>query len=334
MRYFSLPTNNATEKAKGAIFKETTQFLERKESLINRLFKAKSSTGADDDVVILNEPEPLHSVNKPVAVERKQEKPPSEIVFFDDYIPIETNATKEKVNCVYDPDIEPTGYTGPYSPNCILKVRKCLIAELNNNRTGNTTNRRLEIAKIKVNIPSKFDNDKKLKRKLGSIESQRKNDFDDRYQRLLKQNTKSPKSTKFFDDDDDNNNDNDNKDFDVDVIDLTSTDNEVEYLTDSKCTEFEKYTNNKSKNKSKTSNKRKISEKCEELQANYRQLRLERKILLRRKNKNPSVELEEKEKHVFGDMKKIRKSLKKLRKKPGRKFNRSKNSTFKSKKVK
>jgi hypothetical protein len=299
---------------------ETSAFLERKESLINRLFKSRLPIEPNgdnkDDLVVLDDLNSKPPAVKPISF---QETPRNEIVFFDDFIPIESNSNstkqRDKFDLTYSPEIEPSDYTGPYSPSCILKVRKSLIAELTNNRTGQTTNRRLEIAKIKVNIPSKFDNDNKLKRKLDYIQSKRTNDFDDHYENLQKQSKKKPQSTKFVDD--------------MELIDLTAeSDHDVEYIIDSKCSEFENYIKRSMKPKS---NKKLQSEKCEELKANYRELRLQRKLLLRKKNKNPSAELDAKEKNVFDDMKKIRKNLKKLRKKPGRKFNRNKNSTFKSK---
>lgn len=99
----------------------------------------------------------------------------------------EVNKHINKINTIiYNPTSEINDYNGPYSLKCMLRVRQSLIDDLKPNylKTKTTysspyviTDRTLEILKIKLNIPSKFDNDKKILRKLSNMRVEAERDL-------------------------------------------------------------------------------------------------------------------------------------------------------------
>ena len=135
-------------------FVETDQFLKRKNSLINRLFRSKAEN--------LDE--------KPNSGEILAEEKKVESKFFEEYIPLDSEPPKKVVEKIsghresYDPIFDNLeNYNGPYSKNCLLKVRRSLIESFKPvTKSTVYTDRTFEILKLKLKIPSKFDGDRKL----------------------------------------------------------------------------------------------------------------------------------------------------------------------------
>ena len=288
--------------------KETDAFLRRKNTLLNKIFRSR----------VENQPINDEATNE---IEIKKE---NDSKFFEEYIPLDAEPKKnievQKKSSKYDPKSSLSSYNGPYSINCLLKVRKSLMESL---KPTVYTDRTLEILKLKLNIPSKFDGDRKLMNRLKCKQREYLYDLSQKIRLANKlsgknfeknfENKKQNKHTYLKDDDE-----SDDKSF---VSDYSYDKNEVklenkfelcknsdvfynlyqESVTnledikaasdddndaDSKCKQFDKYNKNRKNNKRKNET---LNDEIEEMEEKYRKIRDERNKLnknIRKKNKN------------------------------------------------
>lgn len=239
----------------------TTQaFLKRKDYLLKKLMAAHTLPGLEENSSTSTTAEKgsnetdVQSAPKPMRVS----------TFHDEFIPLfsvnsnsdknndnannnnkqkseisESSSSEEDIKVVkgdkeYNPQVNNLqNYQGPYSIDCILRSRRVLIEELlpmsiSTNRS-NYFDRRWEILKMKLDIKSKFDTDRRLRNKIqretaqiqqqltdrASVRDRRFNYYSDKatngsrmnlydeYVGLHKQRSKSLGSKKVFNDSDD-----------------------------------------------------------------------------------------------------------------------------------
>lgn len=200
-RYFSLKSSIENSKDK---FVESDEFKKRKENLLKRIF---STRGTSENAVATSE--------ETISLKKTIETRKSGSVA--DFIPIESSSSSSSDDDDYPKNNASNGYNpsekchdsynGSYNKASIERVRRVLIEELSNKIN---TNRKYEILKIKLKIPSKFDGDERLLKKLKRINSQKIDYLNDR-QRHAKRTSQngihpenvSQKTHKHFEDEDD-----------------------------------------------------------------------------------------------------------------------------------
>ncbi len=195
-RYFSLENqvaeanNDKVEEEEIATTNKTSDtqaFLERKDYLLKKLLAAHTLPGLEDS----------SNVAEPQPAPKPAPKPMRVSAFQDEFIPLfnvnsenndaksETSQTSssssedesdiqvvgENADKVYNPKVNNLQkYQGPYSIDCMLRSRRVLIEEFlpmsTSTNRSNFFDRRFEILKMKLDIKSKFDTDKRLWNKI------------------------------------------------------------------------------------------------------------------------------------------------------------------------
>lgn len=237
----------------------TTQaFLQRKDYLLKKLMAAHTLPGLEENssTTTTADNDSKETVPKSAA------RPMRVSTFHDEFIPLfsvnsnseknndnannseqksetsESSSSEEDVKVVkgdkeYNPKVNNLqNYQGPYSIDCILRSRRVLIEELlpmsTSTNRSNYFDRRWEILKMKLDIKSKFDTDRRLRNKIqretaqiqqqladrASVRDRRFNYYNgratngarmnlyDEYVSLHKQRSKSLGSKKVFNDSD------------------------------------------------------------------------------------------------------------------------------------
>lgn len=178
------------EQSKEVTTKETPAFLERRDYLLNKLLKAHTLPGLEEEKSALKETSNSNIDQVPLQkVARKS-------AFMDDFIPLfgststkrdkpdssgedeepikndekksESSSSDDEIEILEENEYNPKvntldNYRGPYSVSCLIRARRTLIEEfLPNSAVTNRSNyfdRRFEILKMKLRIKSKFDKD-------------------------------------------------------------------------------------------------------------------------------------------------------------------------------
>jgi hypothetical protein len=179
-RYFSVENVNkigsaqaeSVESSSGVVVEESQEFTLRKDYLLQKLFQSRnlpnSEVSGEPTKPTAQESASSSDVNKQVNISdetQPQIKPDRKHSFQDEFIPLFKE--KETKPLGLDPKLKP--YAGPYPFRCIEAVGKFLKSLLepnsqHNQYESNQNLRTCEILKLKLKMPSKFDNDQRLLR--------------------------------------------------------------------------------------------------------------------------------------------------------------------------
>lgn len=166
-RYFSVEnvkkiSENIENDTKKSASSESDQFIKRKDYLIQRLLKNRSLPGIEN-----TEKEDSIDQDKPDIIEIKDTVSVRKHAFQEEFIPLFKTDSKEiKESETGNFDQESPTYYGPYPYDCMQKVTETVIEAFKPIKGATYTNRTVEIAKMKVRLPSKFDKDTRLWRRI------------------------------------------------------------------------------------------------------------------------------------------------------------------------
>ncbi|RNA23120.1 hypothetical protein BpHYR1_020208, partial [Brachionus plicatilis] len=184
-RYFSVENveqiSGINEKeVKKSNLSESDQFLKRKDYLIKRLLRNRILPGTEnvdnEDVITKEQPDSneIH-VNKPARSHQ----------FQQDFIPLFKTDSVEKKESEQNLSLELlSNYYGPYPERCMKRVTETIIDAFKPIKGATYTNRAAEIAKMKVQLPSKFDKDTRLWRRIMRESFQVRQELKDKIERF------------------------------------------------------------------------------------------------------------------------------------------------------
>ncbi|CAF0710221.1 unnamed protein product [Brachionus calyciflorus] len=171
-RYFSsenlkiiAESKEIADSKKSSNAAESEKFTKRRDYLIKRLLQNRSLPGIEEknqENSSCEEIIPEEESDEEIKIVNKTRKHD----FQDEFIPLFQSGSGQKEKLKNDEekekDIDNSFYSGPYPYRCLSKAKEAILEAFRPIPGATYTNRVAEIAKMKINLPSKFDHDKRL----------------------------------------------------------------------------------------------------------------------------------------------------------------------------